>query len=97
MKGEGEKGVECYPFLLEPLFCWPLYMEHISALWGAVVPVQCLQDQRKQRRQRWHQQLHLRILHGTQSKSFNRESQADGPHLVARVSVVQFVVRLVHW
>lgn len=45
---------------------------------GGANPVS--QDQRKQRRQRQHQQLHLRILHGTQSKSFDGESQVDGPY-----------------
>lgn len=42
------------------------------------------QDQWKQRGLRQHQQLQLRILYGTQN--LNRESQADGPHLVAWVS-----------
>lgn len=90
MNREEEKVIECYPFLLDPLFCRPFTGRgahgHISAPLGAVVPVQCLKTNGSKGGKGSISSSNPRILHGT--RSLNRESQADGPHLVARLSVV---------
>lgn len=81
-KEKGKKGIERYPCCYDPNSADPcLWSTFLPAGSGGARPVS-----QEQWGQSQCQPLPLRMLHGTQS--FSRQSQADGPHLVARVSVV---------